>query len=258
MKYSFLVFLALCAAYGNNVAVFTTTQTPPGDSAVTQSTSTDQVTGTGHVTSSGEGSHSGSSESAQKGPQADNLQSTGFSAQSHEPTNPQGGGSHSGGSAAPAASGSSSPSSPASPSAQAAASQVQPITKKAEIKSALLKNFTGVKVTGPCDTEVGLFLIPYIYISVKVADNDIELSTKFPNADNIMVQFSDDGKTMTNKCDKDPQKTFKFIVYLEDNILTLKWIVYPLSDSKDKWSRKIRSGGIRIRSTGKQKKKKYT
>ncbi|EUD66837.1 hypothetical protein C922_02822 [Plasmodium inui San Antonio 1] len=228
MKSSFLLLLALGALYGNNEAMCTTGQTLSSE-------------GSGHSSSSSSvsataGGNPGSSESGtQNSPGSD-------SPQNGQTSNQHGDGTHNTSPTLPTSQESVSGSSSGNSSGQDAAAQLQAIPQKAQLQSALLKNFKGVKVTGPCDTEVGLFLIPHIYIFVNAAADTIELSTKFPNSDNFPVEFKKEGEELINKCEKSsgdssinsPQKTFKFIVHLEDNILTLKWIVYPTSDGENK------------------------
>nr|BAK08418.1 putative papain-like cysteine prorease [Plasmodium fieldi] len=294
MKSSFLLLLALGAAYGNNVAMCTDVPTPPsGGSGDSSSSSSGSVAGAGNPGSSGSGSQTSSHGSGQVGDESLNPQQPvsgapisagpdvslsssggpgtemgsqqlpGAQLQPASPGNGQGGGqsqnqplpesevpnpaesnslqtgqtsnqsgdgTHSESSTTLTPGGSVSPSSPGSTSGPGGATQLQVNSQKAELQSALLKNFTGVKVTGPCDTEVGLFLIPHMYISVKVGTDKIELSTKFPNSDNMLVEFTKEGQTLINKCGGSSEKTYKFIVYLEDNILTLKWLVNPSSD----------------------------
>nr|BAK08430.1 putative papain-like cysteine prorease [Plasmodium simiovale] len=239
MKSSFLLLLALGTAYGNNVVICTTGQTPSsGESGVASSSSSGPGTGSDNQQESGQGPQPESAGNGQNVEESTNHQQPVPGAPNSAGSNlSQGGatiksngdGNPSAISPAPNAEGSVSPSSSGSTRGPGGATQLQASHKKAELQSALLKNFTGVKVTGPCDTEVGLFLIPHMYISVKVATDKIELSTKFPNSDNTLVEFTKEGQKLLNKCEGSSEKTYKFIVYLEDNILTLKWIVYPTS-----------------------------
>ncbi|GAW79537.1 serine-repeat antigen 5 [Plasmodium gonderi] len=131
--------------------------------------------------------------------------------------------------------GTSSSPSPTEQAPSAGSVQAEPAAspKKDEIKSALLKNYAGVKVTGPCDSDVGLYLIPYIYISVMPKDDIIQLSTSFPDSDNTIVEFKNGNDSSTNKCQGSTTKTFKLILHLEDNILTLKWVVYDQGNGTD-------------------------
>nr|BAK08441.1 putative papain-like cysteine prorease [Plasmodium inui] len=228
MKSSFLLLLALGAVYGNNEAMCTTGQTLSSEVSGHSSSSSS-------VSASGGGNPGSSESGTQNSPGSDPPQNG-------QTSNQHGDGTHNTHPTVPTSQESVSGSSSGNSSGQDAAAQLQAIPQKAQLQSALLKNFKGVKVTGPCDTEVGLFLIPHIYIFVNAAADTIELSTKFPNSDNFLVEFKKEDQELINKCEKSsgdssinsPQKTFKFIVHLEDNILTLKWIVYPTSDGDNK------------------------
>ncbi|ETW20878.1 hypothetical protein PFFVO_00210 [Plasmodium falciparum Vietnam Oak-Knoll (FVO)] len=44
-----------------------------------------------------------------------------------------------------------------------------------QIKSVLLKENKGVKITGPCNVNLSIFLVPHIYIDVETKYNNIEL-----------------------------------------------------------------------------------
>nr|BAR42498.1 putative papain-like cysteine prorease [Plasmodium vivax] len=216
MKSSVLLLLALGAAYGNNVAMCTNVQEPSSE-----------VSGGPISNPSDPGARAQNPGSSGGGPQPPLAGSEpGAASPTHTP------------SSGPV------PPNPAQPNSLPAvetlsqqgggATQLQATPKKAELQSSLLKNFTGVKVTGPCDTEVGLYLIPYIYISVNAQTDTIELSTRFPNSDNMLVQFKKENETLTNVCGGSSEKTFKFIMHLEDSILTLKWIVNPQSTTANK------------------------
>nr|BAR42446.1 putative papain-like cysteine prorease [Plasmodium vivax] len=214
MKSSVLLLLALGATYGNNVAMCTATPPSGGPHA---SLPNPGGPGTG-------AENQGQSQAGQQLPSPSGE--PGAASPTHTP------------SPGPL------PPNPAQPNSLPAvetlsqqgggATQLQATPKKAELQSSLLKNFTGVKVTGPCDTEVGLYLIPYIYISVNAKTDTIELSTRFPNSDNVLVQFKKENETLTNVCGGSSDKTFKFIMHLEDSILTLKWIVNPQSTTANK------------------------
>nr|BAR42409.1 putative papain-like cysteine prorease [Plasmodium vivax]BAR42422.1 putative papain-like cysteine prorease [Plasmodium vivax] len=214
MKFSVLLLLALGATYGNNVAMCTATPPSGGPHA---SLPNPGGPGTG-------AENQGQSQAGQQLPSPSGE--PGAASPTHTP------------SPGPL------PPNPAQPNSLPAvetlsqqgggATQLQATPKKAELQSSLLKNFTGVKVTGPCDTEVGLYLIPYIYISVNAQTDTIELSTRFPNSDNMLVEFKKEGETLTNVCGGSSEKTFKFIMHLEDSILTLKWIVNPQSTTANK------------------------
>ncbi|SBS96081.1 serine-repeat antigen, partial [Plasmodium malariae] len=103
-----------------------------------------------------------------------------------------------------------------------------------QINSALLKDHKGVKITGLCNVDFLVFLVPYIYIHVKTDVDLILLRTK-SNNQTINVDFSTEEQSK-NKCHD--KYTFKLIVNIHDNILTLKWKVYdkvnnpPNTDNK--------------------------
>ncbi|SBT01737.1 serine repeat antigen 4 (SERA4) [Plasmodium malariae] len=93
-----------------------------------------------------------------------------------------------------------------------------------KVKSAFLKNETGVKLNGVCGAEVGIFLVPHIYIYLQTKDTNIQLQSELIPIDKTIIL---DKGTLKNKCSEDKTKTFKFVAYIKDNILTLKWKVYP-------------------------------
>ncbi|GAB65022.1 serine-repeat antigen [Plasmodium cynomolgi strain B] len=117
-----------------------------------------------------------------------------------------------------------------------------------QVKTALLKDANGVKVTGPCGSHFELYLVPHISISAETKTNSIKLrpklhklidskeatagKVKFDNA----VQFEEDQKKLKNKCQpgKENEQTFKFLVLIhEGGELTLKWKVYDKSAPAD-------------------------
>ncbi|CDO62309.1 serine repeat antigen 1 [Plasmodium reichenowi] len=126
-----------------------------------------------------------------------------------------------------------------------------------QIKSVLLKENKGVKITGPCNVNLSIFLVPHIYIDVETKYNNIELkyeldefsdSIKFKDT-TTELSTSDDTLMNTNfnvgvsrdTLDKDrlynictENKTFKFVVYFKDNVLTLKWKVYETGVTNNK------------------------
>nr|BAK08451.1 putative papain-like cysteine prorease [Plasmodium hylobati] len=221
MRSSLFLLLALGAVYGNNVAMCTESPSLPT-----------------------EGSGGSSSDSSVPGTGTENQGTSGSGAQNVPGPNPSqtvqtesqnGDGSPSTNITAPTPKESVSDSSSGSSTGQEVATQPQASPQKAPVQSALLKNLKGVRVTGPCNTEVvGLFLIPHIYISVNAASDTIELTSKFPNSDNLLLEFKKEKEELLNKCENSSEKTFKFIVHLEDNILTLKWIVYPPTNEENK------------------------
>ncbi|SOV73695.1 serine repeat antigen 1 [Plasmodium sp. gorilla clade G3] len=125
------------------------------------------------------------------------------------------------------------------------------------IKSALLKENKGVKIIGPCNVNLSIFLVPHIYIDVETKYNNIELryklnefshSIKFKDTTNELITSDDtlmnanfnvgvsrdtlDKDRLYNTCAEN--KTFKFVVYIKDNILTLKWKVYKTGVTNNK------------------------
>nr|BAK08416.1 putative papain-like cysteine prorease [Plasmodium fieldi] len=112
-----------------------------------------------------------------------------------------------------------------------------------QVKAALLKDANGVKVTGPCGAHFELSLVPHISISAETKTNDIKLrpklhklidlkdttagTIKFYNA----IQFEENQEKLKNKCQtgKENEQTFKFLVFIHEGELTLKWKVYDKS-----------------------------
>ncbi|GAW79533.1 serine-repeat antigen 4 [Plasmodium gonderi] len=112
---------------------------------------------------------------------------------------------------------------------------------KIQIKSALLKDFNGVKVTGLCGAIFDLTLVPHISITVDTDENIIKLRPKFQKLIDEetsttagiaklynAVHFEENPENLINKCDKENKKdqTFKFVVFYDEEELTLKWKVY--------------------------------
>ena len=94
-----------------------------------------------------------------------------------------------------------------------------------EVKSALLKNYDGVKITGPCRSYFRVMLVPHITVYVYATYDRIQLEPKFGPSD--LIDIND----LTNKCNKDSNKYFKLVLYIKNNILILKWKVQD-KDSK--------------------------
>ncbi|SBS95220.1 serine-repeat antigen, partial [Plasmodium malariae] len=104
------------------------------------------------------------------------------------------------------------------------------------VKSALLKDYNGVKITGPCKAKFHLFLVPHITIEVETENNKIILKSKLDELKkkkkgqsidqdlNKNLEFEKNKDNLKNTCTNG--KTFKFVVYTEGNTLTLKWMVY--------------------------------
>ncbi|SOS76252.1 serine repeat antigen 4 [Plasmodium sp. gorilla clade G1] len=96
------------------------------------------------------------------------------------------------------------------------------------IVSAMLKNYKGVKVTGTCGADFGLFLVPHIYVHVKSEDTEIELSSELAPPE---MQTKFDKTQLKNFCVKDDTKKFDFIAYIYKDILVFKWKVYTEGSS---------------------------
>ncbi|SOV20361.1 serine repeat antigen 5, putative [Plasmodium sp. gorilla clade G2] len=67
------------------------------------------------------------------------------------------------------------------------------------VKSALLKDYMGVKVTGPCNENFVMFLVPHIYIEVDTEDTYIELRTSLRETDNFLLFESNSGSLEKKK-----------------------------------------------------------
>ncbi|CDO62307.1 serine repeat antigen 4 [Plasmodium reichenowi] len=91
------------------------------------------------------------------------------------------------------------------------------------IDSAMLKNYKGVKVTGTCGADFGLFLVPHIYVHVKSKDTEIELSSELAPPE---MQTKFDKTQLKNFCLENDTKKFNFIAYIYKDILVFKWKVY--------------------------------
>ncbi|GAW79535.1 serine-repeat antigen 4b [Plasmodium gonderi] len=102
-----------------------------------------------------------------------------------------------------------------------------------QVKSALLAERNGVRITGPCNAQFQLFFVPHIYINVETKDDKIQIDPVSSNS-NQVVLFEKEPMKLKNKCKVEGtntntssvQKTFKFVAFVHDNILTLKWKVY--------------------------------
>ncbi|KYN94451.1 serine repeat antigen 3, partial [Plasmodium gaboni] len=96
--------------------------------------------------------------------------------------------------------------------------------KSVDVKSAFLKHYKGVKVTGSCNANFQLFLVPHIFINVETKENNIQLDAKFMKLTE-RIHFEKDTSKLKNKCESGKKQTFKFVLYLKEDILTLKWKV---------------------------------
>ncbi|SOV10357.1 serine repeat antigen 1 [Plasmodium gaboni] len=125
------------------------------------------------------------------------------------------------------------------------------------IKSVLLKENKGIKITGPCNANLSIFLVPHIYIDVETKYNNIQLrykldecsesikfkdtTTELSTSDDTSLNVNFKAGVSRDTMDKDrlyniceDNKTFKFVVYIIDNILTLKWKVYETGVTNNK------------------------
>ncbi|SPJ08321.1 serine repeat antigen 4 [Plasmodium sp. DRC-Itaito] len=111
--------------------------------------------------------------------------------------------------------------------------QIPPLVKPENPKtivSAMLKNYKGVKVTGTCGADFGLFLVPYIYVHVKSQDTEIELSSELAPPE---MQTKFDKTQLKNYCENNVTKKFKFIAYIYKDILVFTWNVYTEGSSTE-------------------------
>ncbi|GAW79532.1 serine-repeat antigen 3c [Plasmodium gonderi] len=53
--------------------------------------------------------------------------------------------------------------------------QTPTLTNPFAVKSALLKDHNGLKITGPCESHFQVYLVPYLYINVNAAKSEIEM-----------------------------------------------------------------------------------
>ncbi|CAG9482654.1 unnamed protein product [Plasmodium vivax] len=95
--------------------------------------------------------------------------------------------------------------------------------KPIQVKSALLKDHKGVKITGPCDATFQVYLVPYLYIDVNAKNTEIEMDPMFTKVDN-KIKFEEGKHRLMNICEEG--KTFKLVVYMYEDVLTIKWKVY--------------------------------
>ncbi|SCN43144.1 serine-repeat antigen, putative [Plasmodium ovale] len=109
----------------------------------------------------------------------------------------------------------------------------QKVQGKDMVESSLLKNYTGIKVSGPCGEEIGIFLIPYIYITVQTEIDSIKVATKFPQSDNEILEFKNENDKLSNQCAINESSKFTFIVYIYKGLLTLKWKVHTTISSQN-------------------------
>nr|BAR42515.1 putative papain-like cysteine prorease [Plasmodium chabaudi chabaudi] len=102
------------------------------------------------------------------------------------------------------------------------------------LKSAMLKNYKGLKITGECNADLSIFFVPYILIDVNTKTNQIFImSTKkkvrgtTKGVATPSIDFKSEGDTLQNVCGEN--KTFKIVVYFDGDVLYVKWKVYDPS-----------------------------
>ncbi|GAW79531.1 serine-repeat antigen 3b [Plasmodium gonderi] len=104
------------------------------------------------------------------------------------------------------------------------------VTNPFAVKSALLKDHNGLKITGPCKSNFQVYLVPYLYINVNALESEIEMEPTFMKVDE-KIKFEKDKKNIHNKCGEN--KTFKLVIFIYDGVLTIKWKVYPPKSEGD-------------------------
>ncbi|KJP86519.1 hypothetical protein AK88_03810 [Plasmodium fragile] len=101
-------------------------------------------------------------------------------------------------------------------------SDISSATEDIQVKSSLLKDYKGVKVTGPCNASFLVFFAPYLFIDVDADSSNIYLGTDLSDLE--VTEQMGKGEHEKNKCEEG--KTFKFVAFIEDDHLTVKWKVY--------------------------------
>ncbi|SPJ08323.1 serine repeat antigen 2 [Plasmodium sp. DRC-Itaito] len=99
------------------------------------------------------------------------------------------------------------------------------IPKTIPIKSSFLKYYKGVKITGSCGVEFQLVMVPHLFINVETKENNIQLEPQFMKL-NERIDFEKDKTNLKNKCHVNKKQSFKFILYLQHDLITIKWKVY--------------------------------
>ncbi|GAB65019.1 serine-repeat antigen [Plasmodium cynomolgi strain B] len=97
-------------------------------------------------------------------------------------------------------------------------------TNPIEVKSSLLKDQKGLKITGPCKSFFQVYLVPYLYMNVNAERSEIEMEPLFMKVDN-RIKFEKEKHLLQNICADN--KTFKLVLYIYEGELTIKWKVYP-------------------------------
>ncbi|GAB65021.1 serine-repeat antigen [Plasmodium cynomolgi strain B] len=97
-------------------------------------------------------------------------------------------------------------------------------TNPIEVKSSLLKDQKGLKITGPCKSFFQVYLVPYLYMNVNAERSEIEMEPLFMKVDN-RIKFEKEKHLLQNICAEN--KSFKLVLYIYEGELTIKWKVYP-------------------------------
>ncbi|SOV20640.1 serine repeat antigen 2 [Plasmodium sp. DRC-Itaito] len=92
------------------------------------------------------------------------------------------------------------------------------------VKSYFLKHYKGVKVTGSCGVQFQLVIVPHLFINVETKENNIQLEPQFMKLSE-RIDFEKDKKNLKSKCEDNKNQSFKFILYLQDDMITIKWKV---------------------------------
>ncbi|SOV20344.1 serine repeat antigen 2 [Plasmodium sp. gorilla clade G2] len=98
------------------------------------------------------------------------------------------------------------------------------ISQTIPVKSYFLKHYKGVKVTGSCGVQFQLVIVPHLFINVETKTNNIQLEPQFMKLSE-RIDFEKDKANLKNKCEDNKNKSFKFILYLQDDMITIKWKV---------------------------------
>nr|BAK08449.1 putative papain-like cysteine prorease [Plasmodium hylobati] len=94
-----------------------------------------------------------------------------------------------------------------------------------QVKSFLLRDHKGLRITGPCKSSFfQVYLVPYLYINVNAANTEIEMDPMFMKVDE-KIKFEKEKHLLQNICADN--KTFKLVLYLHEDELIIKWKVYP-------------------------------
>nr|AAB41487.1 V-SERA 3 [Plasmodium vivax] len=180
----------------------------------------------------GGGSSAGSSHSNSGGGQGSDAAAQRPAAPQPPPTPPaEGSSSPPAGNQNPSTSGSQpqNVSSVAAPVPPVEATPPPSVTNPFKVKSSLLKDQKGLKITGPCESYFQVYLVPYLYMNVNATSSEIEMEPMFMKVDD-KIKFEKEKHLLHNICAAD--KTFKLVLYMYDGVLTIKWKVYPLNGDK--------------------------